>query len=248
MAHSIATVIAGRQHGRPDREPGHGERSLKDRRCPIAQPGWDWAVGRDRSGRLCGTSEPRSCSASLRSKRAIALRAAQHMTEAVGRLGPLPQRGARALAFRFPLDPDRRSGRAGRLAGARAARLPALAELPDAADRGAAGRVHARQFPHRLFQRRDLPAVLQFGDVRDRHRGVRARARHRARLDERAHQHAVQEAVLRARRSSRWSSPASCSRWRGSCWRARRSGSSTSRCNGCSAPTTCSSTSTPWRG
>ena len=28
--------------------------------------------------------------------------------------------------------------------------------------------------------------------------------RHRARLDERAHQHAVQEAVLRARRSSRW--------------------------------------------
>ena len=61
-----------------------------------------------------------------------------------------------------------------------------------------------------------------------------------ARLDERAHQHAVQDAVLRARRSSRWSSPASCSRWRGSCWRARRSASSISCCRSCSAPTPCS--------
>ena len=120
------------------------------------------------------------------------------MTEAVGRLGTLPHAERARWRFRFPMDPDRRSGRAGGLARDRAADLPGLAELPHAADRGAAGRVHARQFPHRLFQRRDLRAVRQFGDLRRRHRGVRAGGRHRARLDERAHQHAVQEAVLRA--------------------------------------------------
>ena len=113
-------------------------------------------------------------------------------------IGTVAARGRRALAFQFPVGPDRRSRCACHLACDRSAHLPGLAELPDAAHRGAAGRVHARQFPHRLFRRRDLRPVRQFGDLRDRHRGVRAAGRHCARLDERAHQHAVQEAVLRA--------------------------------------------------
>src|SRR5438132_2447442 len=69
-------------------------------------------------------------------------------------------RGARApVAARFEMDPDRRSGRPGGLALAGAARFPVVAELPHPADRVAAGRVHAGEFPHRLFQRRNLSAV-----------------------------------------------------------------------------------------
>ena len=108
-------------------------------------------------------------------------------------------RSRRRAALRCQMAADRRARGAGRLARARAARLPALAERAHPADRGRAGRIHAGEFPHRLSQRRQRAPVRQFGAVRGRRRRARAGRRHRSRLDERAHQHAVQDAVLRAR-------------------------------------------------
>ena len=58
---------------------------------------------------------------------------------------------------------------------------------------------HAGEFPLRLSQRRQRPPVLQLAAVRRRRRGALACGRHQPRLDERAHQHPVQDAVLRAR-------------------------------------------------
>jgi hypothetical protein len=92
---------------------------------------------------------------------------------------------------------DRRPGGFGGVAGAGAAGLPAVAELPHPADRDRAGALHLGQFPHRLFQHRDRPPVPQFGSIRDRGGRALALPWHRARLDERAHQYAVQEAVFR---------------------------------------------------
>ena len=93
---------------------------------------------------------------------------------------------------------DRRPGRAGRLARPRPARVPALAELSHPADGDGAGAVHAGELPHRLFRRRQRAPVPQLPAVRGRRRRALARRRHRSRLDERAHQYAVQDAVLRA--------------------------------------------------
>src|SRR5262249_40382093 len=82
-------------------------------------------------------------------------------------------RAARALAaVRLAMVSDRRAGRVGAVSSARAAGVPAVAEFSPPAARGAARRVHARQFPYRLFQRRDLPAVLQLRAVRRRHGAV----------------------------------------------------------------------------
>ncbi len=118
------------------------------------------------------------------------------VTDAVARLAPLPGVAPRFDAKWLLIGVARR---AGRLARARAARLPAVAELPHAADRERAGAIHAGEFPHRLSQRGQRAALFQLAAVRGRRRRARARRRHRARLDERAHQHAVQDAVLRAR-------------------------------------------------
>src|SRR5205807_7553685 len=73
-------------------------------------------------------------------------------------------RGARALAAaRFEMGADRGASRAGDVALAGAVGLPLVAELSHPADGGAAGGVHTGEFPHRLFQRRDVSPVLQLG-------------------------------------------------------------------------------------
>ena len=94
---------------------------------------------------------------------------------------------------------DRCSGRAGRLARPRPARVPVVAEFSHAADRRRAGAIHAREFPHCLSERRQRAAVLQLAAVRRRRRGAVAGRRHRACLDERTYQYPVQDAVFRAR-------------------------------------------------
>ena len=93
---------------------------------------------------------------------------------------------------------DRRAGGTGRLACPRSARVPALAELSHATDGDAAGALHARELPHRVSEQRQCAPVFQLPAVRGRRRRAFARRRHRSCLDERAHQYAVQDAVLRA--------------------------------------------------
>ena len=88
---------------------------------------------------------------------------------------------------------------AGRLAGAGAAGVPAVAELPDAADRDRAGAVFTLEnYRTAYFSAETFRLFLQLAAIRARQRGARALPRHCARLDQRAHQHAVQDAVLRA--------------------------------------------------
>ncbi len=103
----------------------------------------------------------------------------------------------RCAAARCEMGADRRPGGAGRLALPRTARVSALAKLSHAADGGTAGAIHARELPHRLFEQRQRAPFLQFPAILDRRGPALARGRHRARLDERTHQYAVQDSVLR---------------------------------------------------
>ena len=99
---------------------------------------------------------------------------------------------------RFEMARHRRHRRADRLAGAGAAGVPAVAERAVATGGRRAGAPHARQFPRRLFQRRDCSALPELAAVLGRVGGVRAGRRHHAGIPQRAHQYALQDAVLRA--------------------------------------------------
>ena len=148
-------------------------------------------------GRGSRPSQPR-VSGSVRASE-VGTCGAIHASPSSDRHGRPPRSPAeRHAADRFQIPADRRPGRAGRLARAGAARVPVVAELPHPADRGGAGATHARQLSRGLSVARHRPPVPQFRSIRGRLGSVRAGGRHRAGLDERAHQHAVQDAVLRA--------------------------------------------------
>ena len=74
--------------------------------------------------------------------------------------------------------------------------VSAVAKLQDAADRRDGGDVDARQLRGCVRHGRHVPPVPDLDTVCVRRVALCVRGRHRARVDERAHQHAVQDSLL----------------------------------------------------
>ncbi len=103
-----------------------------------------------------------------------------------------------AAAPRVELAGHRHCLRAGRMARFGSAGLHGVAERAVAANRNVGGPFHVCQFPHRLWERRHRAAVRELAGIRAGQRRARVFLRRAARLDQRAHRHPVQVAVLRA--------------------------------------------------